>query len=198
MIKRGEGSDQIRKAATSEKKILEALVDGGWHRYREIKQQTELSSATISKHLKRLEKGIIERKLDLESGEYPYPVYYRIKTDVLRNEFQKHLWKLVKEGADFWIKDQKQLAYYMQYSNTMLTLQIIGSLKDYFDTKKEEEFNQTIEYFVVSTFRDLIQNMKVKLEELAKKGENINNILSIADKTILEDYHKIAKKALKR
>lgn len=194
MVKKGVGSYQINKAVTSGSKILKMLNDGEFHRYREIKQLTQLSTATLSKHLKRFEKSLIERKIDLESEEYPYPVYYRIKPNVLRNEFQEHLWKSVKEDADFWIKEQKQLAYYMQYSNTMLSLQIIGSLKDYFDTKKEEEFNQTIEYFVVSTFRDLIQNMKVKLEELAKKGENINNILSIADKTILEDYHKIAKR----
>jgi hypothetical protein len=39
-----------------------------------------MSTATASKHLPELEKeGSIQRKLDTESGEYPYPVSYRIR-----------------------------------------------------------------------------------------------------------------------
>jgi ABC-type enterochelin transport system substrate-binding protein len=38
-----------------------------------------LSSATLSKHLKELEKGVVEKQVRLDSGEYPYPVFYRIK-----------------------------------------------------------------------------------------------------------------------
>jgi len=45
-----------------------------------------MSTATASKHLPELEKeGAIERKLDTESGKYPYPAYYRIRQKGLEN-----------------------------------------------------------------------------------------------------------------
>ena len=54
------------------------LSDGRWHRYCEIIDKTGLSTATVTKHLKQLEGLMVERRVDTESGEYPYPTYYRI------------------------------------------------------------------------------------------------------------------------
>lgn len=58
---------------------MKILKDAEWHRYQELREKTGLSSATLSKHLKELEKGVVEKQVRLDSGEYPYPVFYRIK-----------------------------------------------------------------------------------------------------------------------
>ena len=81
MVKKGVGSWQIDKALTAVQAIIEILIDGKWHRYQELREKAGLSSATLSKHLKELEKGIVEKRLLLNSGEYPYPVEYRIKEE---------------------------------------------------------------------------------------------------------------------
>jgi hypothetical protein len=79
MVKKGVGDWQLGKIEVANQTIMKILLDGKWHRYQELLETTGLSSATLSKHLKELEKGIAEKEMRLESGEYPYPVYYRMK-----------------------------------------------------------------------------------------------------------------------
>jgi DNA-binding transcriptional ArsR family regulator len=79
MVKKGVGKWQIDQSAEATKAIMEILIDGEWYRYQEIKAKSGLSSATLSKHLKELERGIVEKEMRLKSGEYPYPVLYRLK-----------------------------------------------------------------------------------------------------------------------
>jgi DNA-binding HxlR family transcriptional regulator len=77
--KKGIGDWQLSKTETANQIILKILVDGKWHRYQELLEMTGLSSATLSKHLKDLEEGIVEKEIRLESGSYPYPVVYRLR-----------------------------------------------------------------------------------------------------------------------
>ena len=80
LVKRGVGEYQINKAKNSIEQILIALSSGQWVQYKEIVDETGLSTATVSKFLKVLEKKkYITKKVDLESGKYPYPVFYRIR-----------------------------------------------------------------------------------------------------------------------
>jgi len=71
---------QTGKAIESQTAILMVLsYDEDFHRYTELKENTKLSDATLSKQLRILkEMKLIERKLDTESGKYPPPVYYRL------------------------------------------------------------------------------------------------------------------------
>ena len=79
MVERGVGEYQIKKAEKSRTLIINGLASGDWIRYTQVVSQTGLSTATVSKFLKKLEKeGEIEKKVDIESGEYPYPAYYRL------------------------------------------------------------------------------------------------------------------------
>jgi len=79
MVERGVGEYQIRKAEKSRTLVINGLASGDWIRYAQVVSQTGLSTATVSKFLKKLEKeGEIEKKVDIESGEYPYPAYYRL------------------------------------------------------------------------------------------------------------------------
>ena len=77
-MNRGMGEHQKIIMCETRMELLSLLQDGKWHQYSEIKRNTKLSSATISKHLKML-KDLLDKKVDVESGAYPYPVYYRIK-----------------------------------------------------------------------------------------------------------------------
>lgn len=78
-----ENTSEYLKA---ENKIKNALNDGEWHRPKDLKEETRQTAATLSKHLKRMVKGIVEKRVDT-SGNAPYPVYYRLKNpDNILNE----------------------------------------------------------------------------------------------------------------
>jgi DNA-binding HxlR family transcriptional regulator len=79
--------------------VLLALIDGQWHRNKELKEKTKLTARTLSKHLNELEKEFrwIERKEDTESGEYPHPVLYRATDSAVS---WTHYMKLVFDNAD--------------------------------------------------------------------------------------------------
>lgn len=79
MVKKDVNTWQLGQSGEAAQVITRILMDGEWHRYQELRQKAGMSSATLSKHLKELEKGIVEKEIRLESGEYPYPVVYRIK-----------------------------------------------------------------------------------------------------------------------
>jgi len=198
MVERGIGSYQIGKAHTAKKTILNVLNNGEWYRYGELKKKTKLSTATLSKHLKELEKGTVEKKIDLQSGEYPYPVYYRLKEALSRKlmdeEWRNCLLRIMEEDVDFWIK-KEMLAYYIQFVNQMLSLQVVDNLKIYFDMGgNEEAFDQTMEYWVISVYRDCLQNLKMKLKEMAAKGEDLTIVLSQAEEDLAEDFRAISKR----
>jgi DNA-binding HxlR family transcriptional regulator len=69
----------------SQQRILLALIDGEWHRNKELKEKTKLTPRTLSKHLYELERKFrwIERREDTESGEYPHPVLYRATSSIV-------------------------------------------------------------------------------------------------------------------
>lgn len=67
------------------------------------------SSRTLDKHLKRMVKiPLIERKEDVESGKYPIPVFYRIKSPfdtyvnakLSRERFADHIEEMLAETKD--------------------------------------------------------------------------------------------------
>ena len=47
-------------------------------------KKTKLNSPTLAKHLKRLvERKLLEKRIDIKSGDYPYPVYYKVTRSFL-------------------------------------------------------------------------------------------------------------------
>jgi len=81
----------------AENKIAAYLSDGKKRQYSEIIKNVNLSRATISKHLKEMEKTQkIFKTTDHVSGKYPYPVYYQINPDTktkIKNQFTDLLTK---------------------------------------------------------------------------------------------------------
>lgn len=50
----------------------------------ELKEQTKRSSRTLAKHLNQMvNMQFIEKRIDIESGNYPHPVYYKAKPNLI-------------------------------------------------------------------------------------------------------------------
>ena len=81
---RGVGKYQIEKAEKSIEVILKILSDEKEHRYKDLKKETKLNDPTLSKYLKRLVKlKVVKKRVDLQSGKYPYPVYYEAEPELV-------------------------------------------------------------------------------------------------------------------
>ena len=75
----------------------------------DLKEKTKLSSRTLAKHLNQMTNlQIIERKTDVESGKYPYPVSYKaepglityVKASITREEVANGLEPALNETKD--------------------------------------------------------------------------------------------------
>jgi DNA-binding HxlR family transcriptional regulator len=76
---KGVGKHQLILNLESRRKILAALSGGEWMRYRDIVESAGVGTTTASKFLKLMvAAGEVEKKVDLISEEYPYPVLYKI------------------------------------------------------------------------------------------------------------------------
>jgi DNA-binding transcriptional ArsR family regulator len=186
MERRGIGENQIQQLRTSKRKIQDALKDEDWHRYQTLQKQTELSTATLSKHLKRLVMGgIVEKKIDIESGEYPYPVYYRLK-----HKIHPELPSEWSQKADAFFTKQKPLRHSIHWMNLNVGLLLISLLREYLKnpSQNEEMFNQATEYNIISLSRNFFENIKLRLKEMSENGENVEQILTEFQNQFLNDY----------
>jgi DNA-binding HxlR family transcriptional regulator len=168
----GKGDRQIKESLEKRKLILSILSDGEWHRHKEILEKTRLSPTTLSKHLKDLTKGIVEKKLDLESKEYPYPVLYRLKPKFKeisqRNDsmWRNFLLSYLSKSSEFWLKSNKPEKPFVLLSNLAI-LGFTDLLKDYIYEKPTSEFfEQAFEHAVLGFFEEGLRLIKQKLETL--------------------------------
>jgi DNA-binding HxlR family transcriptional regulator len=165
MAERGVGSYQINRAKKSASLILNVLKDGKWHRFSEILKATGLSTATLSKHLKMLEGKLIQKKIDIESGEKPIPIYYRLNpnlqktVDIWRNFLLSH----VERSGNFWLKTDKPEKPFQSLANLTI-LAFIDLLKQ--EQPNKEYFEQAFQYSVLGFFEEGLKILKQKLETL--------------------------------
>jgi len=191
MTKRGLGSRQISEAKTAENKILKALHDGEWYRYTDLKKETGLSSATLSKHLKVLEKGILERKLDLKSKEYPHPVYYRLNTSVVDSQTLRRFQRLIQD-LQLAPVEQGHIRVFIHERNKDTSLSLLSFLERYFSGMlNKEELNQALEYLVFESYKEDICGLVDKLEAMKKKGKRVESILSRETDALMADYESL-------
>src|SRR4030067_524879 len=152
MVEKGIGSYQIGKARKSENEILKALQGGKWHRYQELVELTKLSQPTLSKHLKQLLKGIVERKVDTSGSEYPCPVFYRIKPRC--DTYDKSAMPenpIMEEPSDIPYSDvllSGKLHRIFQSVTVSISLQALLTFKEYFLEKNEDAYEQRMQGFV--------------------------------------------------
>jgi DNA-binding transcriptional ArsR family regulator len=200
MVEKGVGSYQIGKAQKSESQIFRVLQDGKWHRYQELVRLTGLSQPTLSKHLKNLERGLVERKLETSSSDYPYPVFYRIKPrHLMRNVRSYALFgvtgtdrnplreDLVDSHYDDWVRFGG-LHRHFEFMNEMLSIQFLLILKIYFSERNEEAYEQATRLYVTSVFEVALRNVKSQLEEESKRGANMEKILDRAMGKLVQHF----------
>jgi DNA-binding HxlR family transcriptional regulator len=150
MVERGVGDWQVNKARTAVQVITKILRDGEWHRYHELRDKTGLSSATLSKHLKELERGVVEKKILLKSGEYPYPVFYRIREryqTVFRIFNILDARRLGKKTETNKKKLAEAMQAYMELINKALSDSAKVALEIYAVERNFEAFQQSLDSF---------------------------------------------------
>ena len=185
MVERGVGSWQLNKARTAVQTITRILKDGEWHRYQELREKTGLSSATLSKHLKELEKGVVEKKIQLKSGEYPYPVVYRIK-ESYRSIFKifdipdaRVLGKKTRLGKK---KMEEESRKYLEAVGRALSESTSAALNVYAVERNLTAFQQIVDSSL-ATFYDVAQAIQQSMacfgetgRQIAAVGEGVKNI----------------------
>jgi len=190
-MKKGKGEYQALLEHHSRQKIFEVLSDGEWHRYEEIKKHTRLSSATLAKHLKALEKlQLIEKKIDLKSGKYPYPVYYRLSLVTLTP-----LGLLYKNVLDYRLKfiflfaKEGEITNYLREVNTALNIELLGFLGEFYSGEHSEEWLRvTLRHFVFEFYVKAVYALKAALEENFPDKEAIKKVIFDAKIQIIHEY----------
>lgn len=170
-MEKGVGEYQINKARSSAKQIIEILSDGKWHRYQEIKEATRLSTATLSKHLKRLEQGLIERRVDTKV--YPPHVYYRLKPYVVIT----HEGKIERAFAQEFLKtsldaslNEKKLEIFLRNLAFWVVGEISANLAAYLlHDVSDEWLEQANQYFLFEPLHEIIETFKESLKKMGKK-----------------------------
>ena len=184
------GEYQVKRAEFSKSKILRILEDGEWHRYSEIKKAAGVSTATLSKHLEELVKsGVIIKKIDLESGEYPYPVLYRINP-LLKYEtawWRNFLLDFIKQrSATAWIK-YKRLDRPLMFLSTLTSLRFLDLLKAYLNERCPESnpefFELAFKYYVIEFYEEGLRVIKQKYLELPR--EELITLIEIAKERLV-------------
>lgn len=161
-----KGKDHYERAEKSETKILNVLKDDQEHRYRDLLDKTKVSPTTLTKHLEHLSKtGMVEKRMDLKSAEYPHPVYYKLKKEsaelisfmnsrVASVEEAKKI--LFNKGPSAFFEDLNNFAK-QTFLATALILQASEEANE--DNEKivnlsEEDVASLIELTIIGPFRD--------------------------------------------
>jgi len=188
--KNGIGKHQLDLEGTSQNKIVEYLLDGEWHRYHDMRLKIEMSSATLSKHLKKL-KFMVEKKVDVKSGEYPYPVHYRLKTfDVRLYKMYRTIDLNMAEEASL-LTEEKQPRLFIHSLNRIFGIQLLTLGQAFSDIQKNETGREATEYFndliVFAPLKKWIKKFWICLEEL-NKTEDLKPIMEKAIQQYGKDY----------
>jgi DNA-binding transcriptional ArsR family regulator len=182
---RGMGEYQTSKANKARLAILNILMDGGWHQYKDLKEKAKLSNPTLSKHLKEFIEGLEKKEDDQDSRV----IYYRMKQGLLasivslRKTFaEMRSQKEVLQST----KDPLLVMEQINYNNSFVLLSMLKLLKEErFKNEMEEGLYATInfvlEIFVWQTYKALTASLMdetkkiindVNFERLEKRMEN--------------------------
>lgn len=175
----------------AEQKIQKLLADGQWWRAKDLEERTQLSPATLSKHLKRdLKIGSVERQVSRKLKEYPRPVSYRRS-----QEFHKKLDPNQPPNleADLKEKMNQDPANYVHFLLRGPAWLINAHLMDYFAGKESEaQFKQQLES-ILWVQRNSVEDAVHFLIECRDKGKNIIAILEDVERRVIGRNGKIVK-----
>lgn len=165
-MKKGKGEHQKNMELRAELKLLNILKDLKWHQYSELASKTRLSSATLSKHLKR--HVLLEKRVDTTSGKYPYPVYYKVKDRA--GLIVKIVARAAVATSDFWLglKETKDQNEYLEILGDFFQNGLLSFLK----YKKEQNILTDRDMaYMVHLFMDPIELAAVNFINRFSKTE---------------------------
>lgn len=163
------------KKQEAETKIRVVLSDQKLHQYGDLLKETKISKATLSKHLKEMEKkGSVCREMDTKNGKYPHPVYYRIniKTkDILENKlnhlystFQKEIEEMLSVEK---IEDPEAVIRAVSEANTQMLLLILNEIKERKKKGKSDFYSLKIAENMINFMTSLFRRYSLEVIEKA-------------------------------
>lgn len=196
----------MSKPNVTQKIILAYLASklGNKARFLEMNEKLKISKATLSRNLKDLvNSGILERKVESESKEYPPPVYYSITEKGL--EMLKEI--LQKSELEVEYNDQKNEIVIETSEDLYAIIKAISASQDqlpedflrtllhtavkYLNYTGKKELSEKemllINLFYKHGFGELIRD-SLKIEEMRKSLENLQKMTQ--DSEILEELTK--------
>jgi DNA-binding transcriptional ArsR family regulator len=178
MVKnKGYGEKQENDYKKARNKILEILNDRKKHRYNKLLKETGLSTATLTKHLKELA-GIVQKHIEMESGEYPYPVYYTLDPLMIEDtpESNRNLESKPKSIEQMLFEQHRtDTMQFFHYLRKVMDIKIAADLPE---EKKSRYYQQWIAHAIShvsenmeATLRYIIENGLTEWEEVFGKYE---------------------------
>lgn len=183
----------------SRQKILAALQNGDRLRFNALQKATGLDTATLTKHLKKLTKGIVIRYKDTKAGEYPIPVYYYLDPNLkLERQFHEAVFEHLKDwDIEKGSINNLDIADYLTYLNTQLTNEVLSFLWHYVNSKNEVAFNQSIENYTLETYREYIGVLKSKVDKAVSNGVDVSALIGLAEKRVTDNFQRYCKDTAK-
>ena len=194
----GSAEKKRTYALSTKRGIIKFLSNGEWYRNKDILSNVKGSSATVQKHLNELAEGMVERKMDLESKEYPHPVYYRLKPQYVNNPLRQ----LEKDWQDAVLNEPldqqdvskgKEISHYIEFLNVQTGLQVLGQIRQFLDEKNEFAFSQAIDLWVLAAYRENAFKLKEKLENASCQGVNVQALIWEAEQKMLKHFEHLLK-----
>ena len=171
---RGKGKYHTEKADKAFLAIMKVLsgreegmeykpkLEGKEYRYKELKKKTGLNDPTLAKYLKPLiNLKLVSKRVDLESGKYPYPAYYRAEPEFLTWIDAQISTKELSEQIEGVLLETKSPMFVLElinlqnYVSTSFTLQKLKEDKDI----PEHKLGFLLELFAWEPFQVLTWNL---------------------------------------
>jgi DNA-binding HxlR family transcriptional regulator len=186
----GKGHYQKNIERDARIKILTVLNDGEWHRNKEL-LTIGISSATLHKHLNELTKTLLEKKIDKQSSEYPFPVYYRLKCKVFQSLFTT--FKTSARNLDNTLLEKEDFKRFMFANNYMIGHSILAWLRIYAYEGNVKELNDLIESYLFPLILEDVQLLRTKLDNMKKQGRDTENFIVKVQRDYQQEMFKLGK-----
>jgi DNA-binding HxlR family transcriptional regulator len=141
--------------------ILITLSDEQWHRYKDLKEKTKLSSRTLSKHLNELRHELhwIEQEKDT-SGKYPHSVLYRVTSAIAPYATYLENCSKIAENIERQIKENKDpisIVETLHKANLFYITSLLEEIQKKFVSKKQIEGMMNL--FLFSPYQVYIETL---------------------------------------
>ena len=161
----------------------------------ELREKTKLSSRTLAKHLNEMTNlPIVEKKTDAESGNYPYPVYYKAKPELVAYIKDNITREEIVNQLELALNETKDPLILLEAINANSQLYFIELLRRIQQNKNitNEEIYFFAEYFLWANYRRYTSKI-IQTSPKIINDVNINQCLINQAKRQIRIYEKVLK-----